>query len=150
MFEGDENWTKLPSPTGELFDWDPDSTYVREVPFFRSIDQPPADPTDVEGARVLALVGDSVTTDHISPAGSIAKNSPGGQVSRGERRRDKGLQQLRLAPREPRGHGPRNLRQHPAAQQARRPRGGLDHPIPSGEESPIYDASVKYAEEARR
>ena len=89
-----------------------------------------ADPEPIEGARVLAVLGDSVTTDHISPAGAIKKDSPAGQwlIDHGvERAR---LQLLRLAPRQPRGDDPRDLRQHPAAKPAGRPRGRLHAPLP--------------------
>jgi len=79
IFEGDERWRDLPAPAGALFDWDPSSTYVREPPFFDGIDAPPSAPGDILGARVLALLGDSVTTDHISPAGSIKHESPAGR-----------------------------------------------------------------------
>jgi aconitate hydratase len=78
VFEGDEHWAELPSPEGDRYEWDPGSTYVQEPPFFEGIADDPADPTDISGARVLALVGDSVTTDHISPAGSIPPSSPAG------------------------------------------------------------------------
>ncbi|HXZ99982.1 MAG TPA: aconitate hydratase AcnA [Candidatus Binatia bacterium] len=75
IFEGDEHWRELPSPAGAMFEWDPDSTYVREPPFFQGMEAEPAPPRDIEGARVLALLGDSITTDHISPAGSISLSS---------------------------------------------------------------------------
>jgi len=78
VFDGDEHWAELPSPTGDLYDWDPDSTYVREPPFFEELGTEPDPLEDISGARVLALLGDSVTTDHISPAGSIAPASPAG------------------------------------------------------------------------
>jgi aconitate hydratase len=76
VFEGDERWKKMPTPEGELFAWDPNSTYVREAPFFAGMSKVPSKPKDISGARVLALLGDSVTTDHISPAGAIEKNGP--------------------------------------------------------------------------
>ncbi|TAJ75517.1 aconitate hydratase, partial [bacterium] len=76
VFDGDERWKKMPTPAGELFAWDPNSTYVREAPFFQGMPKAPAKPRDIAGARVLALLGDSVTTDHISPAGAIEKNGP--------------------------------------------------------------------------
>ncbi len=76
VFEGDERWKKMPTPAGELFAWDPNSTYVREAPFFQGMPKVPSKPRDITGARVLAVLGDSVTTDHISPAGSIEKNGP--------------------------------------------------------------------------
>ena len=69
----------LPTPTGDIFEWDPDSTYVRKPPYFDGMTIEPAPVTDVEGARVLAKLGDSVTTDHISPAGSIRPDSPAGR-----------------------------------------------------------------------
>ena len=78
VFAGDERWQGLPTPTGELFTWDPASTYVRKPPYFEGMDRQPEPVTDIEGARVLALLGDSVTTDHISPAGSIKADSPAG------------------------------------------------------------------------
>ncbi len=76
VFEGDERWKKMPTPEGELFAWDPNSTYVREAPYFEGMSKTPSAPKDIAGARVLAVLGDSITTDHISPAGSIEKNGP--------------------------------------------------------------------------
>ncbi len=78
-FEGDERWRALPAPEGELFDWDADSTYVRRPTFLEDLPPEPRPLSDIEGARVLVMLGDSVTTDHISPAGSIAKESPAGR-----------------------------------------------------------------------
>ncbi|MBU6278657.1 MAG: aconitate hydratase AcnA [Actinomycetales bacterium] len=78
VFAGDERWQNLPTPTGELFTWDPSSTYVRKPPYFDGMSRQPTPVCDIEGARVLALLGDSVTTDHISPAGSIKPDSPAG------------------------------------------------------------------------
>ena len=74
--EGDERWKGMPVPEGELFKWDPQSTYVRHAPYFENMSKTPGAPKEINGARVLVLVGDSVTTDHISPAGSIEKNGP--------------------------------------------------------------------------
>jgi aconitate hydratase len=79
VFAGDERWQSLPTPTGDTFAWDPESTYVRKPPYFDGMGAEPSPVTDVEGARVLALLGDSVTTDHISPAGSIKPDSPAGR-----------------------------------------------------------------------
>jgi aconitate hydratase len=76
VFAGDERWKKMPTPEGELFAWDPNSTYVREAPYFDGMTKTPAKPKDIIGARALAVVGDSITTDHISPAGAIEKNGP--------------------------------------------------------------------------
>lgn len=79
VFAGDARWRSLPSPTGEIFTWDPDSTYVRKPPYFDGMTMDPAPVQDIRGARVLALLGDSVTTDHISPAGAIKADSPAGR-----------------------------------------------------------------------
>ena len=79
VFAGDETWQTLPTPTGDTFEWDPDSTYVRKPPYFEGMPAEPTPVTDIQGARVLAVLGDSVTTDHISPAGSIKADSPAGR-----------------------------------------------------------------------
>ncbi|ANZ42154.1 aconitate hydratase [Lentzea guizhouensis] len=79
VFSGDERWQSLPTPTGNTFEWDAESTYVRKPPYFEGMEMEPAPVTDIAGARVLALLGDSVTTDHISPAGSIKADSPAGK-----------------------------------------------------------------------
>jgi aconitate hydratase len=79
VYAGDERWTSLPTPTGETFTWAEDSTYVRKPPYFDGMAPSPAPVTDIAGARVLAKLGDSVTTDHISPAGSIKPDSPAGR-----------------------------------------------------------------------
>jgi aconitate hydratase len=79
VFAGDERWQSLPTPEGDTFTWDPDSTYVRKPPYFEGMRPEPEPVTDIEGARVLLKLGDSVTTDHISPAGSIRADSPAGK-----------------------------------------------------------------------
>jgi aconitate hydratase len=79
VFAGDERWRSLPTPSGDTFAWDAESTYVRKPPYFDGMTAQPAPVTDLAGARVLALLGDSVTTDHISPAGSIKADSPAGR-----------------------------------------------------------------------
>jgi len=79
VFAGDERWTSLPTPEGKTFAWDPASTYVRKPPYFEGMQMEPAPVEDITGARVLAMLGDSVTTDHISPAGSIKADSPAGR-----------------------------------------------------------------------
>lgn len=76
VFAGDQRWQQLPTPEGAIFDWNSDSTYVRKPPYFENMPREPEPVSDITGARVLAKLGDSVTTDHISPAGSIARNSP--------------------------------------------------------------------------
>ncbi len=79
IWDGDEHWNALPAPTGPMYAWDPTSTYVQEPPFFEGLDRPEAGAGDIEGARILVKVGDSITTDHISPAGSIKADSPAGE-----------------------------------------------------------------------
>jgi aconitate hydratase len=79
VFKGDDHWRSLPIPTGDTFEWDPDSTYVRKAPYFDGMPEQPEPVTDIKGARVLVKVGDSVTTDHISPAGSIKAGTPAAQ-----------------------------------------------------------------------
>ncbi|MEJ1092324.1 aconitate hydratase [Microbacterium istanbulense] len=79
VFDGDERWKNLPTPTGPVFEWDADSTYVRKAPYFDGMGLTPAPVTDITGARVLATLGDSVTTDHISPAGNIKAGTPAAQ-----------------------------------------------------------------------
>ena len=79
VFAGDDRWRSLPTPQGEIFEWDPASTYVRKPPYFDGMGRHPEPVSDISGARVLVLLGDSVTTDHISPAGSIKADSPAGR-----------------------------------------------------------------------
>ncbi|HVD55129.1 MAG TPA: aconitate hydratase, partial [Propionibacteriaceae bacterium] len=90
VFAGDEQWQSLPTPEGEVFAWDPDSTYVRKPPYFDGMPAEPAPVGDIKGARVLLRLGDSITTDHISPAGSIKPDSPAGKYlsEHGVERRD--------------------------------------------------------------
>ncbi|HEX2498290.1 MAG TPA: aconitate hydratase, partial [Actinomycetes bacterium] len=90
VFAGDERWQALPTPTGQTFEWAPESTYVRKPPYFEGMTRRPDPVADVTGARVLASLGDSVTTDHISPAGSIKTESPAGQylIEHGVQRAD--------------------------------------------------------------
>ncbi|MYF47824.1 MAG: aconitate hydratase AcnA, partial [Candidatus Dadabacteria bacterium] len=78
VFEGDETWKSLEAPHSDIYEWDTESTYIQEPPFFDDFPLEPEDPEDIEGANVLALLGDSITTDHISPAGSIPKDGPAG------------------------------------------------------------------------
>jgi aconitate hydratase len=82
VFAGDERWRSLPTPEGDIFEWDPQSTYVRKPPYFEGMQPEPSPVVDISGAKVLALLGDSVTTDHISPAGSIKEETPAGQYLR--------------------------------------------------------------------
>ncbi|WP_091044792.1 aconitate hydratase AcnA [Glycomyces sambucus] len=84
VFDGDETWQSLPIPTGDTFEWDDASTYVRKAPYFEGMPATPGAVEDIHGARVLAKLGDSVTTDHISPAGSIKADSPAGEYLKGQ------------------------------------------------------------------
>ena len=93
VFAGDETWQGLPVPEGDVFEWDPSSTYVRRPPYFEGMTPEPAPIEDIAGARCLVAVGDSVTTDHISPAGAIRPDSPAGDTC-SHRRRAQGLQLL--------------------------------------------------------
>src|SRR4029078_11129451 len=79
VFEGDERWRKLDVPLGQTYVWDSASTYIQEPPYFDGMSKSPAKVTDIKAARVLAVLGDSVTTDHISPAGNIKKDGPAGK-----------------------------------------------------------------------
>jgi aconitate hydratase len=90
VFTGDERWRELDTPSGDLFAWDPDSTYVRLPPYFEGMQREPRTVEDIEGARVLVMLGDSVTTDHISPAGAIRPQSPAGEylIEHGVERRE--------------------------------------------------------------
>ena len=129
VFEGDERWRALPIPSGDRYAWDPTSTYIARPPFFEGLTAEPAPLTDIDGARVLALLGDSVTTDHISPAGLDRRLVARRRVAPGARRRAARVQLVRRPPRPPRGDDARHLRQHPAAQPAgRRTRGPVHAP----------------------
>jgi aconitate hydratase len=90
IFDGDERWQSLPTPTGSTFEWSDESTYVRKPPYFEGMKAQPEPVADIEGARVLLKLGDSVTTDHISPAGSFKSDTPAGQylLSHGVERKD--------------------------------------------------------------
>jgi aconitate hydratase len=148
VFAGDERWTELPTPEGTVFDWDAESTYVRRPPYFEGMGATPARVTDIAGARVLAKLGDSVTTDHISPAGAIKADSPAGQylTAHGVERRDFNSYGSRRGNHEVMIRGTFaniRLRNHLAPGTE----GGVTRHMPSGEQMSIYDASVRYAEE---
>ncbi len=100
-FDGDDNWRSMPIPTGGTFQWDEHSTYIKKPPYFDHMVDPATSVADLKGMRVLAMLGDSVTTDHISPAGNIAKDSPAGQISHRAGRQAGRLQLLRRAARQP-------------------------------------------------
>ncbi|MBX7557975.1 aconitate hydratase, partial [Streptomyces sp. tea 10] len=90
IFDGDERWQNLDTPTGDVFEWDPESTYVRKPPYFEGMTMETTPVEDIEGARVLLKLGDSVTTDHISPAGSFKSDTPAGKylTEHGVQRKD--------------------------------------------------------------
>ncbi|MDJ0749660.1 MAG: aconitate hydratase AcnA [Woeseiaceae bacterium] len=148
VFDGDENWRRIDSSTGDIYGWEDDSTYVRNPPYFEGMTSE-ADPvTDIKGARVLALLGDSVTTDHISPAGSIAKDSPAAAY----------LESNDVKPADFNSYGSRrgnhevmmrgtfaNIRLRNRL--APGTEGGWTRHQPSGEQMSIYDASVRYKAE---
>lgn len=148
VFEGDATWKSLPTPEGELFEWDPDSTYVREAPFFEDMPDEPEPMTDIENARVIAMLGDTVTTDHISPAGAIPVDSPAGQylISRGVEPKDFNSYGSRRGNHEVMIRGTfANIRLR--NQLAPGTEGGWTIKLPEGETMTIYDAAMKYAKE---
>ncbi len=149
VFEGDDLWQALPLPEeGSLYDWDDDSTYIRNPPFFEgmSLDEPAVG--DISGARVLALLGESVTTDHISPAGAIAKDGPAGRYlqERGVKPVDFNTYGSRRGNHEVMMRGTfANVRIKNLILDGRE--GGYTIHFPSGEETSIYDASMRYQAE---
>jgi aconitate hydratase len=148
VFDGDERWNGLDVPTGERFAWDDESTYVRQPPYFDGLPPEPTPVEDFEGARVLAKLGDSVTTDHISPAGSIKEDSPAGSYLKehGVGRRDFNSYGSRRGNHEVMMRGTfANIRLR--NQLAPGTEGGVTRHLPDGEEMSIYDAAMKYAEE---
>ena len=149
IFDGDEHWQRLPAPVGALFEWDEASTYVHEPPFFVDMPLQPAPLADIEGARVLALLGDSITTDHISPAGTIAGASPAAAYLRehGVEPRDFNTYGARRGNHEVMVRGTfANVRLHNMLAGARE--GGFTTHFPSGELMTIYDASARYVAES--
>jgi aconitate hydratase len=145
VFEGDENWRGLEVPSGDRYAWDSESTYIAKAPYFDGMDPEPSPVTDIEGARVLAKLGDSVTTDHISPAGAIKKDGPAGAY----------LQSRGVEPREFNSYGSRrgnhevmirgtfaNIRLR--NQLAPGTEGGVTRHLPDGAETSIFEASEQY------
>jgi aconitate hydratase len=147
VFNGDERWRGLPIPAGERFEWDEESTYIRNPPFFEGLTMEPTPPVDITGARVLAVLGDSVTTDHISPAGSIPADSPAGKylISKGVTPRDFNSYGARRGNHEVMMRGTfANIRLR--NQLAPGTEGGWTTLLPDDEVTTIYDASVSYRE----
>src|SRR4029079_17848150 len=148
VFEGTDDWRNLDIQHGEQFAWEPDSTYIKKPPYFDGMSREPGTPADISGARVLALLGDSITTDHISPAGSIPKTSPAGKY----------LIQHEVAHADldsygsPRGKHELMVRGTFANIRIRNllapgTEGGLTKHLPDGEVMSIYDAAMKYKAE---
>jgi aconitate hydratase len=150
VFEGGPEWNALEVPEGDRFAWDEDSTYVRRPSFLEDVPREPEPQADIEGARVLALLGDSVTTDHISPAGSIKKGSPAALY----------LNEHGVDDKEFNSYGARrgnhevmvrgtfaNIRLRNLLAGRDDLVGGLTLKLPEGEQLPIYDAAMRYAEE---
>jgi aconitate hydratase len=146
--EGDEHWRALPVPAGDSYAWDDASTYIKSPPFFAGMRREPSPPADIRGARVLAVLGDSVTTDHISPAGSIPKDSPAGKYLIG----------LGVEPKDFNSYGARrgnhevmvrgtlaNIRLR--NQMVPGVEGGWTVHLPSGTRMTIYDAAMRYQAE---
>ncbi|MDP2322262.1 MAG: aconitate hydratase AcnA [Acidobacteriota bacterium] len=145
VFEGQERWKNLPVPTGDRFAWEADSTYIRKPPFLENLSMTPAPLTDLTGARALALLGDSITTDHISPAGNIKANSPAGKY----------LVEHGVAPVDFNSYGARRGNHevmmrgtfaNPRIKNQMVPgiEGGVTACLPGGDVMPIYDAAMKY------
>jgi aconitate hydratase len=148
VFTGDDNWRGLDVAEGNTFAWDPDSTYVRRPPYFDGMPAEPEPVRDIEGARVLAKLGDSVTTDHISPAGAIKTTAPAGVYlsEHGIERADFNSYGSRRGNHEVMIRGTfANIRLR--NQLAPGTEGGVTVHIPSGEQMSIYDASRRYIEE---
>lgn len=146
VFTGDERWTTLPTPQGDAFAWDPASTYVRKPPYFDGMGADPEPVRDIAGARVLAKLGDSVTTDHISPAGAIKTDSPAGRylTEHGVERRDFNSYGSRRGNHEVMIRGTfANIRLR--NQLAPGTEGGITRHLPDGEQMTIYDAATRYA-----
>jgi aconitate hydratase A / 2-methylisocitrate dehydratase len=148
VFDGDERWRDLPVPEGDRYAWDPDSTYVALPPFFSGLSADLPSLSDIEDARVLVMLGDSVTTDHISPAGSIARTSPAGEW----------LTEHGVEPRQFNSYGSRrghhevmmrgtfaNIRLHNLLTPDEE--GNVTEHLPSGERMSIFDASARYQED---
>jgi aconitate hydratase len=145
--DGDANWQGLSFPTGDVYRWEPDSTYIRKAPYFDGMTKTPAPVTDILGARALAVLGDSVTTDHISPAGSIKANGPAGKylAEHGVKPADFNSYGSRRGNHEVMVRGTfANVRLRNKL--APGTEGGVTRLLPEGEQMSIFDASVKYAE----
>jgi aconitate hydratase len=149
VFSGDAHWSSIKTPAGKIYEWDGKSTYVKNPPYFDGMTMTPAAVADIKGARVLAVLGDSVTTDHISPAGNISKSSPAAKylLAQGVQAADFNSYGARRGNHEVMMRGTfANIRLRnlllPGTE------GGVTLHIPSGESMSIFDASVKYKADA--
>jgi aconitate hydratase len=148
IFDGEARWQTMDTATGNTFEWDAESTYVLRPPFLENLSDQPAKVTDITGARVLAVLGDSVTTDHISPAGSIGPSTPAGKylAEHGVERKDFNSYGSRRGNHEVMMRGTfANVRLR--NQLAPGTEGGITLHLPDGEQTTIFDASVRYADE---
>ncbi|MEO8308931.1 MAG: aconitate hydratase AcnA [Pseudomonadota bacterium] len=148
VFDGDERWRAIKVPTGKTYAWDKGSTYVKNPPYFEGMTMTPAGSVDIYQARVLALLGDSVTTDHISPAGNIARNSPAASYLVGEGVQPVDFNQYGAR----RGNHEVMMRGTFANIRLRNlllpgTEGGITVHLPSGEQMPIFDAAMRYKQE---
>ncbi len=148
VFKGDANWAEIQVPAGQRYSWDAKSTYVKDPPYFEGMSMTPAPLADVHGARVLALLGDSVTTDHISPAGNIAKSSPAARylMAEGVEPKDFNSYGARRGNHEVMMRGTfANIRLRnllvPGVE------GGVSVHLPDGEQGSIYDVAMRYRKE---
>ena len=147
VYEGDAHWKSMPVPRGDVYQWDPKSTYIKMPPYFENMPKEPAPLADIHGARVLAILGDSVTTDHISPAGSIAVDSPAGKylIAHGVKPHEFNSYGARRGNHEVMMRGTfANIRLR--NQLAPGTEGSWTLHLPDGEKMFIYDASLKYRE----
>jgi aconitate hydratase len=147
VYEGDAHWKSMPIPEGDLYRWDPKSTYIKMPPYFENMPKSPPPLADIHGARVLAILGDSVTTDHISPAGSIPVDSPAGKylVTNGVKPHEFNSYGARRGNHEVMVRGTfANIRLR--NQLAPGTEGGWTVYVPSSEKMSIYDAAVTYRE----
>ncbi|WP_126428172.1 aconitate hydratase AcnA [Brevibacillus marinus] len=145
VFTANQRWNEIETPAGDLYAWDENSTYIQEPPFFKNLTNEPGQITNITGARAIALLGDSVTTDHISPAGNIAPNSPAARYlqEKGVERKDFNSYGSRRGNHEVMMRGTfANIRIR--NQMAPGTEGGVTTYLPTGEVLSIYDASMKY------
>ena len=148
VFDGDEEWRALPVPEGDLYEWDPDSTYVREPSFFVDMPDEVGEAEDIKGARALVMLGDSITTDHISPAGAILPQHPAGKylIERGVEIRDFNSYGARRGNHEVMMRGVfSNVRLRNELTPGKE--GNWTKYLPTGEEMSVYEAAMKYKED---